>query len=59
MHVQPGRIARSLLSAALDDANPDARDVVELLDGIADAYERAQLGRDQANRGETISLAEL
>ncbi len=59
MHVQPGTIARSLLSTALDDADPDARDVVELLDGIPDAYQRAQLGHDQATRGETISLAEL
>jgi hypothetical protein len=59
MHVQPGTVARSLLSSALDDADPDARNVVELLDGIPDAYERAQLGRGQADRGETISLAEL
>ena len=59
MHVQPGTVARSLLSSALDDADPDARNVVELLDGIPDAHERAQLGRGQADRGETISLAEL
>lgn len=59
MHVQPGTVARSLLSSALDDADPDARNVVELLDGIPDAYERAQLGRGQADRGETISLSEL
>jgi hypothetical protein len=59
MHVQPGTVARSLLSSALDDADPDARNVVELLDGIPDAYERARLGRGQADRGETISLAEL
>ena len=59
MHVQPGTVARSLLASALDDADPDARNVVELLDGIPDAYERARLGRGQADRGETISLAEL
>ena len=34
MHVQPGTIARSLLSAALDEADPDARNVVELLDDL-------------------------
>jgi hypothetical protein len=59
MHVQPGTVARSLLSSALDDADPDARNVVELLDGIPDAYDRARLGRGQADRGETVSLAEL
>ena len=59
MHVQPGTIARSLLSNALDDADPDARNVVELLDGIPDAYERAQLGLRQAKAGETVSLDDL
>lgn len=56
MHIQPGTIARSLLSSALDEADPDARNVGELLDGIPDALVRAQLGRGQARAGETISL---
>jgi hypothetical protein len=59
MHVQPGTVARSLLSSALDDADPDARNITELLDGIPSAYERAQLGLRQANSGETISVDEL
>jgi hypothetical protein len=59
MHVQPGTVARSLLSQALDDADPDARNVVELLDGIPGAYERAQLGLQQAKAGQTVSLDEL
>jgi hypothetical protein len=59
MHVQPGTIARSLLSTALDEADPDARDVVELLDSIPGAYERARVGLKQAGRGETVSLDEL
>ena len=59
MHLQPGTVARSLLSSALDDADPDARNVSELLDGIPGAYERAKLGSEQASRGETISLDEL
>lgn len=59
MHVQPGTAARSLLSSALDDADPDARNVVELLDGIPGAHERAQLGLTQAKAGETVSLDEL
>jgi hypothetical protein len=59
MHVQPGTVARSLLSSAIDDADPDARNVIELLDGIPGAYERAQLGLEQAKTGETVSLDEL
>jgi hypothetical protein len=59
MHIQPGTIARSLLSSALDDTDPDARNVAELLDGISGAYERAQLGLRQAQAGETISVNEL
>lgn len=59
MHVQPGTVARSLLSSALDDADPDARNVAELLDGIPGAYERAQLGLDQAQTRQTVLLDEL
>jgi hypothetical protein len=59
MHVQPGTIARSLLSSALDEADPDARNVVELLDGVSGAYERAQLGLRQAQAGRTVPLDEL
>lgn len=59
MHVQPGTIARSLLSSALDDADPDASNIIELLDGLPSAYERAQLGLQQAKAGETVSLDDL
>lgn len=59
MHVQPGTVARSLLSSALDEADPDARNVAELLDGIPGAHERAQLGLRQANSRQTVPLDEL
>ncbi len=59
MHIQPGTIARSLLSSALDDADPDARNVAALLDGIPGALARAELGRAQAQAANTISLDEL
>lgn len=59
MHVQPGTIARSLLSSAIDDADPDPKNVVDLLDGIPGAYERAQLGLRQAKTGETVRLDEF
>jgi hypothetical protein len=58
-HTQEGTLARSLLSQALDEADVDARHVVELLDGIPGAYERAQLGLEQARSGQTVSLDEL
>lgn len=59
MHVQPGTVARSLLAQALDDADPDPRNVVALLDGIDGAYDRAQLGLQQAQSGQTVSVDEL
>jgi hypothetical protein len=58
-HVQPGTVAKSLLSSALDEVDADARNVVELLDGIPGAYERAQLGRAQAEAGEAVALDDL
>lgn len=59
VHVNEGTLARSLLSSAIDQADPDADNIVTLLDGIDGALERAQLGRRQAIGGETIGLDEL
>lgn len=58
-HVQPGTVARSLLSSALDEADADPRNVVELLDGIPGALERAKLGSEQGRAGDVIPLHEL
>ena len=58
-HVQEGTLARSLLSQAIDEADIDARNVVDLLDGIPGAFERAQLGLAQARSGQTIPLDDL
>ncbi|MGI8421536.1 MAG: hypothetical protein ACR2MU_04645 [Gaiellaceae bacterium] len=43
----------------VDAAVPEPRHVANLLDGINGAFERAQLGRGQASRGETIALDDL
>jgi len=59
VHVQEGTLARSLLSTALDDADPDARTVTEVLDAIPGAWERAQLGREQGRSGDTRPLDHL
>jgi hypothetical protein len=58
-HVQEGTLARSLLSMAIEDADPDPRNIAALLDGIPGAYERAQLGLRQAREGRTLPLDEL
>ena len=58
-HTNEGTLARSLLASALDEADPDPRNVAELLDGIPGAFERAQLGAEQARAGLGIPLEEL
>jgi hypothetical protein len=57
--VQEGTLARSLLSRAIDDADVDAGNVVQILDGIAGSFERAQLGLKQARARRTTALDEL
>lgn len=59
VHVNEGTLARSLLSSAIDDADPDADTVVAVLDGIDEAWERATLGREQAAAGDTVPLQDL
>jgi len=58
-HTNPGTIARSLLMTALDEADPDARNVTALLDGIPGAFERAERGRAEAEAGLGTPLEEL
>lgn len=59
VHVAEGTLARSLLSSAIDDADPDPENVVALLDAIPGAFDRAQVGVRQAADGQTIPLADL
>jgi hypothetical protein len=58
-HTNAGTLARSLLSSALDEADPDPRDVTALLDGIDGAWERALLGSREAHAGRGIPLEDL
>ncbi len=58
-HVNEGTLARSLLSQALDEADPDPRHAAALLDGLPGAYQRAQQGLEDAKAGRTISLDDL
>ena len=58
-HTHPGTIARSLLSTALEEADPDARDVTALLDRIPGAFEGAQRGLAEARSGIGTPLEDL
>lgn len=58
-HVNEGTLARSLLSTAIEDADPDARGVVAVLDAIDGAWGRAQVGLRQAEAGDVVDLDDL
>ena len=58
-HINPGTLARSLLSTAIDDADPDPRDVTALLDSIPGAWERVQEGMEDARAGRFVPLEDL
>ncbi|MBJ7470559.1 MAG: hypothetical protein JHD16_04625 [Solirubrobacteraceae bacterium] len=59
-HLKEGTLARSLLSTVLDqlDEADSSATVVELLDGIPGALERAGLGRAQAKAGDAVPLSD-
>lgn len=58
-HVNEGTLARSLLSQALDNADPDPRHVAALLDGLPGALERANRGLEDAKAGRTVTVDDL
>lgn len=58
-HTNAGSLARSLLSSALDEADPDPRNVTDLLDRIDGAWEDALRGTAEAEAGEGTPLEEL
>lgn len=58
-HVHEGTIARSLLTSALDESDPDPRSVTALLDSIDGAFDRAERGLAQVRQGKGKPLDEL
>ena len=58
-HTQPGTIARSLLTTALENADPEPRDVTELLDAIPGAFDRAAQGLAEARSGLGTQIGDL
>jgi hypothetical protein len=54
---RPGRHPRGVtLSRAIEEADPDARSIVAVLDGIPGAYEHAMHSLEQARDGEAAAL---
>ena len=58
-YVQPGTCARSLLSTALDQVDPDATTITALLEAIPGAWDRAQEGLADAAAARVVPLDEL
>ncbi len=58
-HTNPGTLARSLLSTALDEADPDPRTITDILDRIPGAWEDAMAGLAEAEAGKGIPLEDL
>lgn len=58
-HTNPGTLARSLLASALDEADPDPRDITALLDGIDGAWEQALAGMAEARSGKGTPLEDV
>lgn len=58
-HTNAGTLARSLLSTALDEADPDPRTITDLLDRIDGAWEDAIAGSEELRLGKGIPLGDL
>lgn len=58
-HTNPGSLARSLLSTALDEVDPDPRHVTDLLDRIDGAWADALRGTAEADAGLGTPLEDL
>lgn len=58
-HTNPGSLARSLLSTALDEVDPDPRSITSLLDRIDGAWEDGMRGTAEARAGEGTPLEDL
>ena len=57
--LRPETLARSLLSRALDQADPSADSVTAVLDSIEGAYEKALAGSRDVRAGRFVRLDDL
>jgi hypothetical protein len=58
-HVPDGTLARSLLSAAIDDADPDATTITQILVGIPGLAESITEGQRDYRAGRFVELRDL
>ena len=58
-HVPSGTLARSLLSAAIDDADPDADSITDILEGIPGLAEQLDRAEAQVDAGLVTELRDL
>ena len=58
-HVPDGTLARSLLSAAIDDADPDPDSVTDILEGIPGLAERLDEAEAQVESSSVTDLRDL
>jgi hypothetical protein len=59
LYVQPGTMARSLLSTALDQIDDEATTMSALLDSIPGAWDRTLEGVADARAGRVVPLDQL
>ena len=59
LYVQPGTVARSLLSTALDQVDPEVATMTALLGSIPGAWERTLEGVADARAGRVVPLSDL
>jgi hypothetical protein len=59
VHVGDGTLARSLLSSAIDDADPDAATVTQVLEGVPGIAERIAEAQRDYRAGDVIELRDL
>jgi hypothetical protein len=58
-HTSPGTLARSLLSSAIDDADPDPRYITDILDRIPGAWEDVMASEEDVKAGRFKRLEDL
>ena len=59
MYVQPGTVARSLLSTAIDRVDSEAATITAVLDAIPGAWERTREGLADAKAGRVVPFGQI
>lgn len=58
-HVADGTLARSLLSTAIDEADPDGTTITEILESIPGSLQRIEHAEAQIEQGSCTALDDL